>query len=95
MGDCAYVAKEYGLQPVGKKKERKKKGSGSLIYITKGRWQAHFIEFISLKADEVRFMSFVEGQVTDCSTHSVFLSNKAFHEDGTVGMVSVTHSLFL
>lgn len=40
-------------------------------------------------------MPSLEGQVMDCSTHSVFLSNKGFCEAGMVGMVSVIHSLFL
>lgn len=40
-------------------------------------------------------MPSLEGQVRDCSTHSVFLSNKGFHQDGMVGMVSVIYSLFL
>lgn len=40
-------------------------------------------------------MPSLEGQVMDCSTHSIFLSNKGVHEDGMLGMVSVTHTLFL
>lgn len=40
-------------------------------------------------------MSSLEGQVMDYSTHSVFVSNKGFHEDGMLEMVSLVYSLYV
>lgn len=61
----------------------------------KRQMAAHFIEFISLKIDEVWFMSSLEGQVTDCSIHFVFLANKGSCKNVVLLMLSQMDSCLL